>query len=107
MERDPRRRERGGNMRPNAARHSSSPRRDDANMEKISINLGRKHHVSASHILGAVAGESGLPGKSFGRIEILDNCTLVSVPREHVKLVIDRMKGCKIMGYQTVTRKLT
>lgn len=107
MERDPRRRERGGNMRPNAARRSSSPRRDDANMEKISINLGRKHHVSASHILGAVAGESGLPGKSFGRIEILDNCTLVSVPREHVKLVIDRMKGCKIMGYQTVTRKLT
>ena len=83
------------------------PCRDDANMEKISINLGRKHHVSASHILGAVAGESGLPGKSFGRIEILDNCTLVSVPREHVKLVIDRMKGCKIMGYQTVTRKLT
>jgi len=108
MERDPRRRERGGNMRPNGARRApSSPRRDDANMEKISINLGRKHHVSASHILGAVAGESGLPGKSFGRIEILDNCTLVSVPREHVKLVVDRMKGCKIMGYQTVTRKLT
>ena len=107
MERDPRRRERGGNMRPNAARRSSSPRRDDANIEKISSNLGRKHHVSASHLLGAVAGESGLPGKSFGRIENLDNCTLVSVPREHVKLVIDRMKGCKIMGYQTVTRKLT
>lgn len=85
MERDPRRRERGGNMRPNAARRSSSPRRDDANMEKISINLGRKHHVSASHILGAVAGESGLPGKSFGRIEILDNCTLVSVPARACK----------------------
>ncbi len=106
MERDGRRRERG-NARPLGTRRSpSAPRRDDADMEKISINIGRKHHVSASHILGALAGESGLPGKSFGRIEILDNCTLVGVPREHVKLVVDRMKGCRIMGYQTVTRKL-
>lgn len=106
MERDSRRRERG-NARPLGTRRSPSvSRHDDADMEKISINIGRKHHVSASHILGALAGESGLPGKSFGRIEILDNCTLVGVPREHVKLVVDRMKGCRIMGYQTVTRKL-
>lgn len=105
-ERDPRRRERGGARPTGMRRTSSAPRRDDANMDKISISIGRKHHVSASHILGAVAGESGLPGKSFGRIEIMDNCTFVGVPREHVKLVVDRMKGCKIMGYQTVTRKL-
>ncbi len=53
MERDPRRRERGGNMRPNAARRSSS-RRDDANMEKISINLGRKRPTSAPAIFSAL-----------------------------------------------------
>lgn len=77
---------------------------DETNMDKISINIGRRQKVSAAHILGAIAGESGLPGKSFGRIEILDNCTVVSVPHEHTREILTAMKGCKIMGYKTVTR---
>ncbi|MCR4925590.1 MAG: DEAD/DEAH box helicase [Clostridiales bacterium] len=91
--------------------HNSSARKnvvraDESNMDKISINLGRRQKVSAAHILGAVAGESGLPGKSFGRIEILDTCTIVSVPHEHTKEILAAMKGCKIMGYKTITRKI-
>lgn len=90
----------------NAARAPRREHADESGMDKISINVGKKHRVSAAHILGAVAGESGLPGKTFGRIEILESCTIVSVPKENTKKVLDAMKGCKIMGYKTVTRKL-
>jgi len=78
---------------------------DDAGMEKIRINIGREARVSANHILGAVAGETGLPGKTFGRIEIGPDYTLVSVPSEHIALVLDSMKDTKIMGRKTKTQK--
>ena len=82
-----------------------SKRYDDKNMKTISINLGRKHRVTPSNILGAVAGESGLSGKTFGRIEILDDLTLVDVPAEHIDTVLHAMKSCKIMGYKVSAKK--
>lgn len=109
-DRDRRGRSQQGDRRKQNTRSAArAPRRehaDESGMDKISINVGKKHRVSAAHILGAVAGESGLPGKTFGRIEILESCTIVSVPKENTKKVLDAMKGCKIMGYKTVTRKL-
>lgn len=78
----------------------------DENMTNLSINIGRKRQVSANHILGAVAGESGLPGKTFGRIEIFDDFTLVAVPNEHVDTLLETMKNCKIKGYKTSIKKV-
>ena len=77
----------------------------EENMTNLSINIGRKRRVSANHILGAVAGESGLPGKAFGRIEVFDDFTLVAVPTEHVNMLLETMKSCKINGYKTSIRK--
>lgn len=87
--------------------HGKSVQRafQDKNMTNLSINIGRKRSVNANHILGAVTGESGLPGKTFGRIEIHDDYTLVAVPNEHVKELLETMKDCKIKGFKTSIRK--
>ena len=77
----------------------------DENMVSLSINIGKRHHVSANHILGAVAGESGLPGKAFGRIEIFNDFTVVGVPKEHVNLLLETMRECKIKGIKTTMRR--
>ncbi|GHU82250.1 RNA helicase [Clostridia bacterium] len=89
---------RGGHRKP----HNSERDRD---MTNIFIGIGRKNHVSANHILGAVAGSSGLPGKTFGRIEIFDDYTLVGVPKESVDTVLSSMKGEKIMGRKATVKK--
>ncbi len=97
---------RRNDRRPVAPRRVTGGRPEDAGMSKVRINIGREARVSANHILGAVAGETGLPGKAFGRIEIGDDHTIVSVPSEHIGLVLESMKDTKIMGRKTQTRRL-
>lgn len=74
-------------------------------MTNLSIDIGKKRRVSVNHILGAVAGESGLPGKTFGQIKVFEDFTLVAVPDEHVDTILKTMKDCKIKGYKTSIRK--
>ena len=45
-------------------------RENSENMATIKISIGKKDNVAPNHILGAAAGESGLPGKVFGAIQI-------------------------------------
>jgi len=78
---------------------------DDHDMVNLSISIGRNNRVSPGHILSAVAGASGLPGKVFGRIEVLDKHTLIGVPSGHVQVVLDAMNGYKIMGKNTTIKK--
>jgi len=92
--------------RRNTSMRALSKNHSEENMTNLSISIGRNQRVSVNHILGAVAGESGLPGKTFGRIEIFDKYTLVAVPKEHVDTLLSTMKHCKIMGYKTSIKKI-
>lgn len=105
-ERDRDRGDKSKKQRKNTRSKGSSKVYSDENMTNLSINIGKKRRVSANHILGAVAGESGLPGKTFGRIEIFDDFTLVAVPSEHVNTLLESMKSCKINGYKTSIKKV-
>lgn len=67
-------------------------------MVRLFINVGKNHNVRARDILGAIAGETGLPGKLIGSIDIYDKYTFVEVPRENAKEVLDIMKNNQIKG---------
>ena len=41
------------------------------------------HKVAPKDIVGAIAGETGIPGKAIGSIRILDSYSFVEVPREY------------------------
>ena len=49
-------------------------------------------------VVGAIAGEVGLPGKLVGTIDIYDKYTFVEVPKNTAKKVLDKMKNIKIKG---------
>ena len=55
-------------------------------------------NTAPGDILGAIAGESGLPGKMIGSIDMYDKYTFVDVPREYVSDILNAMKNCKIKG---------
>ncbi len=65
---------------------------------RLRLNVGRKHRVTAKDILGAIAGETGLPGKMIGKIEIRDGFSLVEVPEDEAAQVARLMKGRYIKG---------
>ena len=67
-------------------------------MVRLFINVGRAQKVRPGDILGAVAGETGIPGKLIGSIDMYDKYTFVEVPREFAKDVLRAMKNAKIKG---------
>jgi len=70
----------------------------EAGMVRLFINLGKKQKVRPGDILGAIAGETGMPGKLIGSIDMYDKYTFVEVPREYAAEVIQVMKNSKIKG---------
>lgn len=67
-------------------------------MVRLFINIGRKQNVKPGDILGAIAGESGMPGGLIGAIDVFDKYTFVEVPREYGREVLSAMKNAKIKG---------
>lgn len=70
----------------------------EAGMVRLFVNLGKKQNVRPGDILGAIAGETGMPGKLIGSIDMYDKYTFVEVPREYASEVINTMKAAKIKG---------
>ena len=67
-------------------------------MVRLFINVGKNQRVQAKDVVGAIAGEAGIPGKLVGTIDIYDKYTFVEVPKENAKKVLDKMKNIKIKG---------
>lgn len=67
-------------------------------MVRLFINLGKKNKIRAKDIVGALAGETGIPGKLIGSIDLFDDYTFVDVPPEYAKDVVEGMKNSKIKG---------
>ena len=67
-------------------------------MARLFINIGRNHGVLPKDIIGSIAGETGIPGKLIGKIDIYDKYTFVEVPNDCAKKVLDIMKDNTIKG---------
>lgn len=77
---------------------SDSPKRFDRErgMTRLYIDVGRDDGVRPGDIVGAIANEAEIPGKSIGAIEIFDRFTLVDVPSNESEHVIKALKGARI-----------
>ena len=88
---DESRRSRGG-------RNGRGSRGRNEDVARLFINIGKNQNVKPGDILGAIAGESGMPGKMVGSIDMYDKYTFVEVPRENADAVLKAMKDVKIKG---------
>lgn len=71
---------------------------EEAGMVRLFINIGKKNKAKPGDIVGALAGESGIPGKLIGSIDMFDKYTFVEVPREYARDVLNAMNNAKIKG---------
>ena len=67
-------------------------------MVRLYVNAGKNNKIKAKDIVGAFAGETGVPGQLIGAIDIYDDFAYVDVPFEYAKEIIDGMKNRKIKG---------
>ena len=72
---------------------------------KVVLSVGRQQKIAPNFILGALVDATGMPGKSFGKIDIFDKHTTVEVPEADKEHIIDSMNDGKINGNK-VTVKL-
>ncbi|WP_251495499.1 DEAD/DEAH box helicase [Otoolea muris] len=79
-------------------RYERYERRGGDRMARLFVNIGKNQGVKPGDILGAIAGESGMPGRMVGSIDMYDKYTFVEVPREHADVVLQAMKDVKIKG---------
>lgn len=71
---------------------------DDSAMVRIHFNVGKKNNVYPGDLVGAIAGESGIPGNTIGNIDIFGRHSHVDVPGQYVPQVLSKMNKNKVKG---------
>ncbi len=80
---------------------------DRHGMVRLFINVGKRDKVKPANILGAISGESGIPGKVVGAIDMMDNYTFVEVPAKYADAVLAAMENVTIKGRTVSMEKAT
>ena len=76
----------------------------EAGMVRLVIDAGRNQGVRAGDIVGAIANEADVPGRSIGAIDIYDKFTFVDVPVEYRAQVLAGMAGAAIRNLPVTVR---
>lgn len=70
----------------------------NSGMTSLFLSVGKKEKIRPGDIVGAIAGESGIPGDSIGEIEIFPKHTLVDVPSDQADHIMRAMNRSAIKG---------
>jgi ATP-dependent RNA helicase DeaD len=75
-------------------------RQADAGKQTFRIEVGHAHGVKPGNIVGAIANEAGMDSKHIGRIEIYDDYSVLDLPADMPKQLIDHLKTVWVAGQQ-------
>jgi ATP-dependent RNA helicase DeaD len=67
-------------------------------MTRIFVGLGRQEGLRPGDLVGAIANEAGIQGKSIGSIDILDHTAFVEVPKAEAQNVVQALRRTKLRG---------
>ncbi|MCF5961002.1 DbpA RNA binding domain-containing protein, partial [Xanthomonas perforans] len=89
------------------------PRREPAprgepefGMESYRIEVGHSHGVKPANIVGAIANEAGLESRYIGRIDIQDDYSILDLPADMPRELLQHLKKVWVSGQQLNMRKL-
>ena len=70
----------------------------EAGKDRFRIEVGHNHDVKPGNIVGAIANEADLDSKFIGRINIFDDYSLVDLPENMPKELLDSLKPVRVAG---------
>ncbi len=65
---------------------------------QVRINAGKKHNIYPGDILGAITGETSVPGQAVGNIDIRGGESYVDIPGTYVEELLSGMGRSQIKG---------
>jgi len=107
----------GGERPARAPRHDGDderPRRKDIaprgepefGMETYRIEVGHQHGVKPANIVGAIANEAGLESRYIGRIDIHDDYSVLDLPADMPRELLQHLKKVWVSGQQLQMRRV-
>ena len=99
------RRDGGRSRERGAGRAPRSARRLEGATSSIWIGAGRNAGIRPQDLVGAIANEAGLPGRSIGAIDIGDRYSRVEVPAAAAADVVAALRATKIKGKRPEVRE--
>ena len=93
------------NLNINEVKNESTEKKDkkrnlSGKTTTLIVFLGRKDKITASHIVCAIVEETSLNAKQIGKIKVEDKYTLVDIPVEVGKEVINSLSKIKIRNHK-------
>jgi ATP-dependent RNA helicase DeaD len=73
-------------------------------MTRLFMTVGTRDGVKTGDLMGAIAGEGGIPGDHVGKIDLRESHALVEVSEADAASVIARVNGTMIRGRRVVVR---
>ncbi|SNY37269.1 DEAD/DEAH box helicase [Paractinoplanes atraurantiacus] len=98
----PPRREQPENRGPRPDRRS---RNGEDDVTRLFVGIGRRSGLRPQDLVGAIAGESGLPARDIGAIQITDRFSLVEIPEAAADRVIKALSRATIRGKRPTVRR--
>jgi ATP-dependent RNA helicase DeaD len=96
-----------GDRKDRQPRDDDRPRRDprdrdnaplEAGMDRFRIEVGHNHKVKPGNIVGAIANEADIDSKYIGRINIFDDYSLVDLPENMPRELLNALKSVRVAG---------
>jgi ATP-dependent RNA helicase DeaD len=76
-------------------------------MVRLFVDAGREAGIGPGDIVGAIAGETDIPGRVIGAIDVHARFTFVDIPAEYVDRVLERMRNVQIRSTPIVVKLAT
>jgi len=86
--------------RPARLERERRPRESEPGMQSYRIEVGHDHGVKPGNIVGAIANEANIDSKKIGRIEIYDGFSILDLPSDLPKDVMQHLKAVWVAGQQ-------
>ena len=73
-------------------------RKTPADQTRLHLNVGEEMGVVPIDIVNSIAGETGLPGKVVGKVDIRERHSFVDVAAEHANAILAKLNRAEIKG---------
>ncbi|MEB3257546.1 MAG: DEAD/DEAH box helicase [Cyanobacteriota bacterium] len=87
-------------------RQEEDDRGPEAHMERFRLEVGWRDRVKPGNIVGAIANEGGLTGRSIGKIRIYDSHTTVDLPKGIPPEVVANLQRLRVMNKELQLSRL-
>jgi len=78
--------------------------RGSGRLTLLRISVGKEESIRPADLVGAIAGEAGVPSRVIGAIKINDDYSLVEVPEELAEQIIEALRRTKIRGHKVTVQ---